>query len=191
MCIALILWVTPVSPESPCDELSLPIPSFPLSWCSGQQWGWNGTEVGCVKSMEEWEGGERDGLGKVFCRGVWSCCFGRENRLDVQEGGCQALGAESRGMWGWPESSLWWGKHGTQKEEGTATRRQGKPKEGWQKAEEMGSSSSVSGGSRYTSGHSRTWAQKDLEKSPKVPNSRAPSQGICGDGEDLKMAPAC
>lgn len=102
-------------------------------------------------------GRERDGLGKAFCRGVWSCCFGRESRLDVQEGGCQALGAESHGMWGWPESSLWRGnRRGTQKEEGTATRRQGKPKEGWQEAEEMGSSSSVSERDKYTSGRSRT-----------------------------------
>lgn len=102
-------------------------------------------------------GRARDGWDKAFCRGVWSHCFGRESRLDVQEGGCQALGVESPGMWGWPESSLWRGnQHGTQKEEGTVTRRQGKPKEEWQEAEEMGSSSVVSGGSRYTSGCSRT-----------------------------------
>lgn len=120
---------------------------LPLSISAGVQ----GSSGPCKKHGRA--GRERGGLGKAFCRGVWSRCSGRESRLDVQERGCQALGAESRGMWGWPESSLW---RGTQKEEGTAARRQGKPKEGWQEAEEMGNSSSVLGGSRYTSGRCRT-----------------------------------
>lgn len=31
----------------------------------------------------------------------------------------------------------------------------------------------------------------DLGRSPKVPSSRTPSQGICRDREGLKMVPAC
>lgn len=86
------------------------------------------------------------------------------------------------------ESSLWRGnRHRTQKEAGTGTRRQGRPKEGWEEAEEMGSSSSVWRSSRYTSVEHA--AVRHLEGSPKVPNSGAPSQGLWGDGEDLKTAP--
>lgn len=121
MWIALILWVTPVSPESPCDEFSansLFPPQLVFRAALGGEWCRSGL---CKKHGRA--GKVRDGLDKAFCRGVWSHCFGRESRLDVQERGCQALGVESCGMWGWPESSLWRGnRHGTQKEEGTATR---------------------------------------------------------------------
>lgn len=129
----------------------------------------NGTGVRCVKSVEEREG---RGMARVrhFAGEFGAAVLEGESSLDVQEGGCQALGAEGHGMWGWPESSLWHGNQcGTQKEEGTATRRQGKPKEGWQEAEEMGSSSWVPEGSRYTSGHTRTWCPPGSRKEPKSP----------------------
>lgn len=57
----------------------------------------------------------------------------------------------------------------TQKEEGTETRRKGRPKERWQEAEEMGKSSLVSRRNRYTFGLGRACCFLGSRKEPKSP----------------------
>lgn len=123
---------------------------------------------------------EQEGKGRVWIRHFVGECGDAaaegKSKLD-ERAGARLLGSVGEGLWyvglagcSDRESSLWHGnRHRTRKEEGTGTRRQGRPKVGWQEAEEMGSSSSVSRSSRYIPGLSRACRHPGSRREPESP----------------------
>lgn len=142
---------------------------FSLSWRSGKQ-----RHVPLILVSEQ------EGKGTVWVRqfvgGFGAAAAEGKSKLG-ERAGARLPGSAAEGLWyvglaGRSDrgSSLWHGnRRRTQTEEGTGTRGQGRLKEGWQEAEEMGSSSSVSRSSRYTPGLSRACLCQGSRKELKTP----------------------